>query len=83
MPLYKVSFRDNIPVSAIEILSGEYKSLKAFEHADGRTNIKWYIVQALDKDNAIDIAGKLVQQIWGDILIRKKKSSAYPNSQRA
>jgi hypothetical protein len=74
MPLYKVNFSNNAPTSATEISGSQYHTLKEFETVDGQTNIKWYIVQALSEDNAIEIAGKLVYQIWGDILLSRKRT---------
>jgi hypothetical protein len=68
MPLYKVNFDRKTPISAREITTEHYDSLKEFETKDGLTIIKWYIVSADSEDQAKEIAGKLVYQIWGHLL---------------
>jgi len=68
MPLYKVDFTDNIPIVAAEISGDDFTTLKEFDVIDEHTYIKWYIVQAESHNNAVELAGKLVNQIWGDEL---------------
>ncbi len=69
MPLYKVDFTDNIPCAASVVSGEQYQSLKEFGNSGDRTFINWYIVQADNEKNAREMAGKLVYQIWGDILV--------------
>jgi hypothetical protein len=71
MPVYKVIFKNNSPVSATEVAAETYSSLKELETSEGVMSINWYIVQA---DNAIEaqmIAEKVVYQIWGDMLAKR------------
>jgi hypothetical protein len=75
MPLYKVNFDNNVAVTANEIAADDYATLKEFGTSDGYTIIKWYIVQAVNEKNAIQIAEKLVYQIWGEVLASRKPVS--------
>jgi hypothetical protein len=70
MPLYKVNFTDNSPSSAAEVADENFSTLKEFDVVNEQMYIKWYIVQADNQDHALDLAGRLVYQIWGDALFK-------------
>ncbi len=68
MPFYKVTFNDNKASSAESVQISSVDELKEFGNVGDKTVIRWYVVEADTEQQAIDIADKVVKEIWGVIL---------------
>ena len=67
MAFFKVNFLDNVASSA-ERVEGIPLEMKHFETENGKSIIKWYIVDAADEAQSVEIAGKVANNIWGEII---------------
>jgi hypothetical protein len=68
MGLYKVTFIDNKAHTAKIISMDAQEGMKEFEFKDNKTTVKWYIVEADNKAEAIEVANLMIKKIWDDIL---------------
>ena len=68
MNAYKVKFKDGRAVSAKAVDPARYADIQKFRSKDGRQQIEWYIVQCDTKEQAIEIADKVVMQIWKKVM---------------
>jgi hypothetical protein len=68
MGLYKVTFIDNKAHTAEPMSREVLEGMKEFEFRDNKTIVNFYIVEADDKTEAIEVADLIIKKIWGDIL---------------
>jgi hypothetical protein len=68
MGLFKVNFKNNCAISGRKIPGSMPKSVKRFVTKGTKQFIQWYVVDAEDETQAVDMANKLAKKIWGEIL---------------
>ena len=68
MSLYKVKFKNNHAISGKTLPKVYSGSNKEFRKNVSKLIIKWYVVDAENETRAVEIANKVVHNIWGDVL---------------
>ena len=67
MNTYKVIFSNNLPAYAVK-LNVAYNEIIRLHKKNGKTYIKWFIVNCENKKEALDISEKVVKAIWASVL---------------
>ncbi len=68
MGTYKVLFKNNVAVSAKLVKSNPQNGIVELDMQNGKQVILWFIAEADNKKEAMDIATKVIQGIWGAVL---------------
>ncbi len=67
MDAFKVLFKNNVAVSAKRVQSND-SGIAELDMHNGKQVILWYILEADNETEAIELAAKIVEKVWDTVL---------------